>query len=143
MQLDWSSTVRTPSDLAEHRRLRTLHDAVAAAIAEHSPSSLAVERLMWGRNTTSAFGVARASGVVVLAAAEAGIEVEEYAPLEVKMAVTGVGNASKERVRAMLGRVHGLRDVPAQPDAADAAAVALCHCLQSGMRSAARRAGVR
>jgi crossover junction endodeoxyribonuclease RuvC len=143
--LRWSETVRTPSDQAEAARLRALHDAIRDAIVEHRPAAVAVERLMWGRNTTSAFVVARASGVVLLAAAEAGVPVEEYAPLEVKMAVTGVGNASKEQVRSMLERVHGLGPVPipVQPDAADAVAVALCHSLHSTMRSAARRAGVR
>jgi crossover junction endodeoxyribonuclease RuvC len=143
VELLWSGTVRTSPDLAEAGRLRTLHDAVRDAIVEHRPAAVAVERLMWGRNTTSAFAVARASGVVLLAAAEAGVPVEEYAPLEVKMAVTGVGNASKEQVRSMLERVHGIAPVPRQPDAADAVAVALCHSLHSTMRSAARRAGVR
>ena len=141
--LTWSSTVRTPSDLHEAGRLRILHDAVHEAIVEQRPAAVAVERLMWGRNTTSAFSVARASGVVLLAASEAGLPVEEYAPLEVKMAITGAGNASKEQVRSALERLHRLGPVPRQADAADAVAVALCHCLQATMRTAAARAGVR
>jgi crossover junction endodeoxyribonuclease RuvC len=141
-RLVWSSTVRTPSNLAESGRLRLLHDAVAAAIVEHHPAAVAVERLMWGRNTTSAFAVARASGVVLLAASEAGLPVQEYAPLEVKIAVTGAGDASKEQVRAALERLHRLGPVPRQPDAADAVAVAVCHCLQATIRTAAERAGV-
>ena len=68
-----------------------IHAVVGEAIAEHRPEALAIERLMWGRNVGSAMEVARASGVVMLAAAEAGVPVDEYAPLEVKMAVTGVG----------------------------------------------------
>jgi crossover junction endodeoxyribonuclease RuvC len=143
LHLSWSETVHTPPELPEAGRLRALHDAVRSAIAEHRPTAVAVERLMWGRNTTSAFGVARASGVVLLAAAQAGVPVEEYAPLEVKMAVTGIGNASKQQVRSALERIHGLGSVPRQPDAADAVAVALCHCVQSHMRSVARDAGVR
>ena len=141
--LTWSLTVRTPRDLHEAGRLRLLHEAVRSAIAEHRPAAVAVERLMWGRNTTSAFAVARASGVVLLAASQAGLPVEEYAPLEVKMAVTGAGDASKEQVRSSLERLHRLGPVPRQPDAADAVAVALCHCLQATMRAAAERAGVR
>jgi crossover junction endodeoxyribonuclease RuvC len=78
--------------------------------------------------------VARATGVVLLAAAEAGLEVEEYGPLEVKMAVTGQGNADKRQVRDALARFHGLRGVPSEPDAADAVAVALCHLTQSRLR---------
>jgi crossover junction endodeoxyribonuclease RuvC len=143
LHLSWSDTVRTRPELPEAGRLHALHEAVRSAIEEHRPAAVAVERLMWGRNTTSAFGVARASGVVLLAAAQAGVPVEEYVPLEVKMAVTGIGNASKQQVRSALERIRGLGPVPRQPDAADAVAVALCHCVQSHMRSVARDAGVR
>jgi crossover junction endodeoxyribonuclease RuvC len=69
--------------------------------------------------------------VILLAAAQRGIPVHEYAPLEVKMAVTGNGAAAKQDVRRALERLHGLNDVPSQPDAADAVAVALCHLQQS------------
>ena len=78
---------------------------------------------------------------VLLVAAEAGIPVQEYAPLEVKMAITGIGNAEKDRVRAMMIRAHRVEGVPEQPDAADAAAVALCHLHQSRVRRAAAAAG--
>jgi crossover junction endodeoxyribonuclease RuvC len=83
--------------------------------------------------------VARASGVVLLAAAEAGVPVREYAPLEVKMAVAGSGSAGKAQVRTALRRLHGLSEVPDDADAADAVAVALCHLSQSpALRSASR-----
>ena len=130
----WTATLRTPSGLAEASRLRRVHEAVRDAIREHRPEALAVERVMWGRNVGSAMSVARATGVVLLAAAQAGIEVEEYAPLEVKMAVTGVGNASKDVLRRTLSRVHGLDGVPVEPNAADAVAVAFCHLQQSRLR---------
>jgi crossover junction endodeoxyribonuclease RuvC len=130
----WSHTVRTPPGLEEPARLRILYGAVRDALNEHRPISLAVERLMWGRNVGSAMSVARAIGVVLLAAADSGTHVEEYAPLEVKMAVTGIGNAGKDQVRAALRRTHGLEGVPPQPDAADAVAVALCHLTQSPLR---------
>jgi crossover junction endodeoxyribonuclease RuvC len=132
--LVWSATVRTPAGAEEPGRLRTLYGAVRDAIAEHRPEGLAVERLMWGRNVGSAMAVARATGVVLLAAADAGLPVDEYPPLEVKMAVTGIGNAGKDQVRAALIRTHGLENVPVQPDAADAVAVALCHLTQSPLR---------
>ena len=83
--------------------------------------------------------VARATGVILLAAAEAGLEVEEYGSLEVKMAVTGQGNADKAQVRDALERFHGLKDLPDQPDAVDAAAVALCHLTQARLRKVAAR----
>ena len=137
----WSDTVRTPSGLAEPYRLRRLAEAVRDAIRTHRPKAVAVEAVMWGQNKTSAMSVSRATGVVLLVAAEAGIPVQEYAPLEVKMAITGVGNADKDRVRAMMIRAHRVEGVPEQPDAADAAAVALCHLHQSRVRRAAAAAG--
>ena len=127
----FATTIRTPADAPEAQRVLTLHRAVEEAIEEHRPESLAIESLMWGKNAGSAMAVARASGVVLLAAAERGIPVFEYAPLEVKMAVTGNGAAAKQDVRRALERLHGLADVPSQPDAADAVAVAMCHLQQS------------
>jgi crossover junction endodeoxyribonuclease RuvC len=88
----------------------------------------------------SALQVARATGVVLLAAAEAGLTVDEYGPLEVKMAITGYGNADKAQVREALTRFHGLEHVPTDPDAADAVAVALCHLTQTRLKRAARAA---
>jgi crossover junction endodeoxyribonuclease RuvC len=136
----WSSTLRTPANMAAPERLRRIHRAVREAIEAHRPEAVALERLMWGKNIGSAMEVARASGVVMVAAAEAGVPVEEYAPLEVKMAVTGAGNASKEQVRRGLGLLLGQDRVPREPDAADAVAVALCHLQQSRMRKLARAA---
>jgi crossover junction endodeoxyribonuclease RuvC len=136
----WAATLRTPAGLAPALRLRLLHEGVREAIEEHHPSVMAIERLMWGRNTQSAMEVARASGAIMLAAALAGIPVEEYAPLEVKMAVTGVGNASKEQVRRGLALILGAAAVPAEPDAADAVAVALSHLQQSRLRRLTREA---
>jgi crossover junction endodeoxyribonuclease RuvC len=139
----WTDTVFTASRTPEADRLRTIGEAVRAAVATYRPGSVAVERVMFGSNKVSALSVARATGVVMLIAAEAGLTVEEYVPLEVKSAVTGQGSADKEQVHTALVRVHGLRDVPRQPDAADAVAVALCHLTRSRMRRLAARAGVR
>jgi crossover junction endodeoxyribonuclease RuvC len=134
----WASTIRTVAGMPAGPRLLRLYRGAREAIAEHRPSAIAIERLMWGRNAVSAMGVARASGVLMLAAAEAGLPVEEYAPLEVKMSVTGVGNAPKEQVRRALVRVLGAEGVPADPDAADAVAVAVCHMQQSRFRRLSR-----
>ncbi len=137
-EIVWADTVRTPAGLAEPARLRLLHEAVAGAIREQGVGTLAVERVMWGRNVGSAMSVARATGVVLLAAAQAGIAAEEYAPLEVKMAVVGVGNAPKDAVRRSLVRTQGLTGVPEEPNAVDAVAVAFCHLQQSRLREAVR-----
>ncbi|HYZ10800.1 MAG TPA: crossover junction endodeoxyribonuclease RuvC [Actinomycetota bacterium] len=134
-----AGTIRTRPDVSEPERLRLVHRAVSEAITQHRPEAVAVERLLWGRNVGSAMGVARATGVVLLAASEAGVEVFEYAPLEVKLAVTGNGAAGKREVRTALERIHGVADLPKEADAADAVAVAVCHLGQSrALRTAAR-----
>ena len=139
----WSGTAQTPADLDEAARLRVLADAARAAIEEHHPTAVAIERVAWSRNQVSALHVARATGAIMLVAAQAGLLVEEYAPNEVKQAITGMGNADKRQVQDALARIHGLREVPTQPDAADAVAVGLTHLLASRMRGIAARAGAR
>jgi crossover junction endodeoxyribonuclease RuvC len=109
-----------------------------AAIAAHHPGTVALERVAFNRNAVSALQVARATGAVMVVAAEAGLSVGEYAPTEVKSAVTGMGNADKAQVRDALVRIHGLKDMPDQPDAVDAVAIALTHLTASRMRSTAR-----
>jgi crossover junction endodeoxyribonuclease RuvC len=136
--LVWSETVRTPAGDDESERLLVLVSAVRIAIAGHRPTCVALERVAFNRNQVSALTVARATGAVMVVAAEAGLPVEEYSPTEVKSAVTGAGNADKEQVRTALSRIHGLRNVPNQPDAADAVAVALTHLVGARMRRAAR-----
>jgi crossover junction endodeoxyribonuclease RuvC len=137
-RLAFAQTVRTPRDLPQAERLRRIHDAVGQVISEYRPGSVAIERVAWNKNQVSAMQVARATGVVILAAAEAGIPVEEYGPLEVKMAVTGQGDADKAQVRSALERLHGLSSLPAEPDAVDAIAVGLCHLTQLPIRRAAK-----
>jgi crossover junction endodeoxyribonuclease RuvC len=127
-------TVRTAAGGDKGDRLQAIWTAVSEAIATHGATAVAVERLLWNRNVGSAMEVARASGVAMLAAAQAGLPVSEYAPLEVKMAVTGVGNASKDQVRRALELLLGSSAVPTQPDAADAVAVAVCHLQQVRLR---------
>jgi crossover junction endodeoxyribonuclease RuvC len=139
--LIWSSTVSTPPDMAEAQRLGAVAASTREAIDRHRPAAVAIERIAWSRNQVSALHVARATGVVMVVAAEAGLSVEEYAPNEVKQAVTGVGNADKRQVQAALSRLHGLRDVPNEPDAADAVAVAITHLLAAPLRTAAAGAG--
>jgi crossover junction endodeoxyribonuclease RuvC len=132
----WSSTLRTRASVPGPERLHMIYKAVGEAIETYGPNAVALERLMWGKNIGSAMEVARASGAVLVAAAEAGLQVEEYAPLEVKMAVTGVGNATKDQVRRGLVRVLGAQGVPDQDDAADAVAIAVCHLQQARLRRA-------
>ena len=133
----WSETVRTPAGMDEAERLSILAAAVRQAIADHGPGSVALERVAFNRNVVSALQVARATGAIMVVAAEAGLTVGEYAPTEVKNAITGMGNADKAQVRDALVRIHGLKAVPEQPDAADAVAIALTHLTGARLRSIA------
>ena len=139
--LIWSSVVSSPADLTEAARLGVVAEATRSAIDRHRPAAVAIERIAWSRNQVSALHVARATGVLMLIAAEHGLPVQEYAPNEVKQAVTGVGNADKRQVQLALTRLHGLRGVPSQPDAADAVAVGVTHLLAARMRAAVTVAG--
>jgi crossover junction endodeoxyribonuclease RuvC len=125
--LAWAGAVSTAAETAPADRLGRICGAVREAITTHGPSVVALERLAWNRNQVSAIAVARATGAIMVAAAEAGLPVAEYGPNEVKIAVTGMGNADKAQVRRALTAVHGLGEVPAGADAADAVAVALTH----------------
>jgi crossover junction endodeoxyribonuclease RuvC len=139
----WTGTVMTSRETPEAVRLLTISRAVRDAIDEHRPVSVALERVAWNVNKASAMAVARATGVVMAAAAEAGLPVEEYGSLEVKNAITGSGGADKAQIHTALVRVHGLADVPTQPDAADAVAIAVTHLVRSRFAAAAARAGAR
>jgi crossover junction endodeoxyribonuclease RuvC len=141
--LVWADAFTTDARTPEADRLKRLADAVREAIATYRPMSVAVERVAFNRNQVSALTVARATGALMVAAAEAGLAVEEYSPTEVKSAVTGAGDADKRQVRDALERVHGFRDLPSSPDAADAAAVALTHLGSAPLRAAARAGAAR
>jgi crossover junction endodeoxyribonuclease RuvC len=108
------------------QRLLLIHQAMAELIADHQPVLIGVERLFFNRNVQTAFAVGQARGVVLLAAAQAGVPVFEYGPHEVKMAVTGYGRAGKAQVQRMVQVVLGMDALPRPDDAADALAVAIC-----------------
>lgn len=119
--------LRTTTDRPMPTRLLTLYDGIRALIAAHQPDVLAVEQLLFGRNVTTAFAVGQARGVVLLAAAQAGIPVAEYKPAQVKEAVVGYGKADKQQMQEMVRIVLDLAETPHPDDAADALAVAICH----------------
>jgi len=107
-------------------RLHQIHALVTELIETHTPDLLGVERLFFSRNAQSAFGVGQARGVVLLAAAQAGIPVREATPNEIKLGVTGYGNADKEQVGRMVTVILELPEVPTPDDTADALACAIC-----------------
>ena len=125
--------VRTPSDATLPKRLLTISDAVEHWLATHQPDVMAVERVFSQHNVTTVMGTAQAGGVVALAAARRGIDVHFHTPSEVKAAVTGNGAADKAQVTAMVTRILGLQAKPTPADAADALALAICHCWRAPM----------
>jgi len=114
-------------------RLATLAAQLRQVLAAHRPEALAIERLFFNANVRTAMTVGQASGVVLLLAAEHGLEVSAYTPPQVKQAVTGSGSAPKEQVGYMVKALLGLATVPAPADTADALAVALCHLNHAGL----------
>jgi len=115
----------TSPDLPLPERLLAVHRLVVDLIELHAPDLVAVERLFFSRNAQTAFAVGQARGVVLLAAAAAGVAVREATPNEVKSAVAGYGAADKEQVGRMVAIVLGLAAPPVPDDAADALAVAI------------------
>lgn len=119
--------VETGPERPMPERLLTLFEVVGDLIRRHRPDVLAVEQLFFARNVTTAIAVGQARGVVLLAAAQAGVPVVEYSPSEVKHAVVGYGKAEKSQMQEMVRLILGLDETPQPDDAADALAVALCH----------------
>jgi crossover junction endodeoxyribonuclease RuvC len=108
-------------------KLRHVHEGLATLLARHRPDCVAVENIFYARNVRSALKLGHARGVVLLAAAQAGLPVAEYAPTEIKLSVVGFGRAEKHQVQQMIKLLLGLDAVPSPHDAADALAVAICH----------------
>ena len=108
-------------------RLARIHRELSALLAECQPELVVVENLFYANNARSALKLGHARGVAILAAVEAGCEVLEYTPAEVKRAVVGYGRADKRQVQQMIKLLLGLDKVPTPHDAADALAVAICH----------------
>ena len=108
-------------------RLQSIYDNFSSLIRDTAPAVVAVEELFFSRNVTTALSVGQARGVVLLAAAQAGLPVYEYKPAQVKQALVGYGAASKAQMQEMVRMMLGLEEAPHPDDAADAVAVAICH----------------
>ena len=119
--------VTTPAHLAIEERLRIIYHDFTGILTEYKPDAVSVEQLYFANNTTTGIAVAEARGVLLLAAAEQGVPIFSYTPMQVKSAVVGYGRAEKEQVMEMTRRLLGLRAVPKPDDAADALALAICH----------------
>ncbi len=121
-------------------RLVELDSALAQLLVDYAPAAAAVEEVFVNKNPQSTLKLGQARGVVLLAAAKAGIVVGEYAPSLVKKAVVGTGNADKAQVHAMVSRLLPGVEI-AGPDAADALAVGICHAHHLSSARAIKRLG--
>ena len=115
-----------------NRRLEVIYDSLSKVMEHWKPEAVAIEKLYFQNNQKTAIGVAEARGVILLAAQKHGLEVFEYTPLQVKLAVTGYGQAQKPQVMEMTRRLLCLKEVPKPDDTADALAMAICHGQAAG-----------
>jgi crossover junction endodeoxyribonuclease RuvC len=122
-----SGTVEAPASAAFSERLRAVHEGIRAVIAEHAPDEAAIEDAFLAKNVKTVAQISQVRGVLLLALEMAGLPVTQYAPREVKLAVSGNGNASKEQVGRMVARLLALPATAESLDESDALAVALCH----------------
>ena len=133
--IDYGS-LQAPAGEATETRLVNIYSGMQELIKRYKPSCMAVEELFFNTNITTGIRVSQARGVILLAAAQAGIEIAEYTPLQVKQAVVGYGRADKHQIITMVTRLLGLREPPKPDDTADALAIAICHAHCGGSRIA-------
>jgi crossover junction endodeoxyribonuclease RuvC len=133
--------LRTPPTAPLPQRLADLRNELAGLIAEFTPHAVAVEQVFFQVNVRTAMSVGQASGLALAEAAAAGCEVVQYTPNQVKDAVAGWGAADKAQVQRMVQQRLGLSTLPKPADAADAAALALCHLARSPLGRLVRAAG--
>lgn len=126
-QLVDAGVIRTPVKEDDAIRLETIYEELTDIIASTKPTLMSVEKLFFAKNVTTAMTVAQARGVVLLCGRQAGLEIFEYTPLQIKMAVTGYGKAEKKQVQEMVRVLLKLKTVPQPDDCADALAAALTH----------------
>ena len=122
-----AGVIRTDRGAAMSVRLAELFTGLTQLIEDSQPDVVAIETVFTNRNLQTAISVGRASGVALLAAAQAGLRVSEYVPTAVKAAITGDGSATKSQIQQMVARLLKLAEPPKPADAADALAIALCH----------------
>ena len=121
--------IRTRPRDALPARLAEIHEGVMELIRRHKPTVLAIEDIFYARNVRTTVVLGHARGVILLAASQAGIEIHEYPPSEIKKAVAGTGAATKLQVQFMVMRLLRLKSPPQPSDAADGVAAALCFAL--------------
>lgn len=120
-------SIQTKAGLETATRLRQVYEATQELLQTYCPDVMAIEKLYFNRNVTTAFTVGQARGVMMLAAEQAGIPIAEYTPLQVKQATVGYGKAEKKQVQEMVRMLLNLTEIPKPDDVADALGVAITH----------------
>ena len=128
-QLVDGGVIRTPVKEDDAVRLQTIYKEITDIISQTKPKIMAVEKLFFAQNVTTAMTVSQARGVVLLAGKQADLEIFEYTPLQIKQALTGYGRAEKKQIQEMVRVVLKLKDVPKPDDCADALAAAITHSM--------------
>lgn len=123
--------ITTDAGVPFEQRLREVYEGMTEIIAKYQPQALAIEKLFYQHNQTTVIGVAEARGVILLAAAQGGLSICEYTPMQVKQAVTGYGKAVKKQVQEMTRVLLRLPAIPKPDDTADALAMAVTWCHTS------------
>ena len=124
-----AGVVRTPPHTPLPDRLVEIYDGLTEIIAETSPTVMAIEKLFFNQNVTTAMSVSHARGVAMLTGQQAGLRIEEYTPLQIKQTMTGYGRADKKQMQEMVRMHLGLTEVPKPDDCADALAAAIMCAL--------------
>ncbi len=120
-------TINTSSKTETPKRLEKISEELLAIIKKFKPDNIAVELLFFTSNAKTAIKVGEARGVILVTAAQSGIKVAEYTPLQVKQALTGYGKADKKQIQYMVKHLLKLEKTPKPDDAADAIAIAITH----------------
>ncbi|MGL6022417.1 MAG: crossover junction endodeoxyribonuclease RuvC [Chitinophagaceae bacterium] len=114
-------------------RLKIIFEEIITILNKYKPTEAAIELPFYGKNVQSMLKLGRAQGVAIAAVAHYGISITEYSPRKVKLAATGSGNASKEKLSSMLKQIFNLQTIPKHFDATDALGIALCHYQNVGL----------
>jgi crossover junction endodeoxyribonuclease RuvC len=121
-----AGVIRTPVHEDDAIRLLTIYEELTDIITANKPTVMAVEKLFFSQNVTTAMTVAQARGVVLLCGQQNGLELHEYTPQQIKQAITGNGRADKKQMQEMVRVLLQLKEVPKPDDCADALAAAIC-----------------
>jgi crossover junction endodeoxyribonuclease RuvC len=122
-----AGVIKTTIGNTDPSRLLELYESMKQLVVELKPDIASVEKLFFAQNVTTAMNVSQSRGVIIVVLAEAGIPIFEYTPLQIKMAMTGYGRATKAQVQEMVRVQLGLKNKPKPDDCADALAAALTH----------------